>query len=110
MSTQYMRSLEHVFNDIKNTLYYYTNKYISSKPIKVRCLMKSQKGEMYRITLNDDNLYIENLKSKSDILIMTNEMLIELNPRNIVTKLTGGENRYELVWSHKWCNRQADII
>ena len=101
-TTPYTKSLENAFDEIKNTLFYYVVKRISSKPINVRCLVQNQLGEMHRITMRDEILYIENLSTKSAKSTMTIQSLIDLQPKYIVIKFTGAQNSYDVVWNHKW--------
>lgn len=100
--TPYTKSLENAFDEIKNTLFYYVVKRISSKPINIRCLVQNQTDQMYRITMRDEILYIENLSSKSAKSIATIQSLIDLQPKYIVIKFTGAQNSYDVVWNHKW--------
>lgn len=99
--TPYIKSLENAFDEIKNTLFYYVVKRISSKPINARCLVQNQIGEMYRITMRNEILYIENLSSKSAKSTMTIQSLIDLQPKYIVIKFTGAQNSYDVVWNYK---------
>ena len=88
---------ENTFNDIRNYLFYYLYKYNPSNPIKVRCLLKTQSNKMYRITMINEILYIENLLTHDGISILTNQLFIDLKPKHAAIKITGGENRYEVI-------------
>ena len=108
-SSYYTNLVGQSFTEIQNTLYYYKFKQTCSraKRIEAKCLMRTYTGENYQIFMSGETLFIAGLKGLSDILTFTSEMLQELKPKCIVTKLRGptaqGDKKtyYEVIMSFK---------
>ena len=88
-SSYYTSLVQRTFTEIQNTLYYYKFKQTCSKKnrTEAKCLMRTQTGEKYQIFMSGETLFIVDLKGKSGILKFTNEMLHEMCPKIILTKL-----------------------
>ena len=108
-SSYYTNLVGQSFTEIQNTLYYYKFKQTCSraKRIEAKCLMRTYADEKYQIFMSGETLFIAGLNGGSGILKFTPEMLQELKPKLILTKLRGptdqGDKKtyYEVIVSFK---------